>query len=242
MVSPSEHDLLLAIAALTATVLLVLLWFVISSRRASRQAAADTAAQLAEQHRAMLGDVYGALQQQGDRVISQGGQAAERLRQAVGGELGGTREAMHQLRQAMLGETMKMLAEQGRADRELLQSGMAASSLQLAGSIESLMRAVNERLEQISGHVNERLDEGFRKTNETFVNVMARLATIDEAQKKIDGLTSNVVSLQELLGDKRARGAFGEVQLEGTGARHAAARQLSSSSTRCRTAPAPTAC
>ena len=43
---------------------------------------------------------------------------------------------------------------------------------------------------------------------------MARLATIDEAQKKIDGLTSNVVSLQELLGDKRARGAFGEVQLE----------------------------
>jgi DNA recombination protein RmuC len=43
---------------------------------------------------------------------------------------------------------------------------------------------------------------------------MARLATIDEAQKKIDGLTSNVVSLQELLGDKRSRGAFGEVQLE----------------------------
>jgi DNA recombination protein RmuC len=43
---------------------------------------------------------------------------------------------------------------------------------------------------------------------------MARLATIDEAQKKIDSLTTNVVSLQELLGDKRARGAFGEVQLE----------------------------
>ena len=44
---------------------------------------------------------------------------------------------------------------------------------------------------------------------------MARLATIDEAQKKIDGLTTNMVSLQELLGDKRSRGAFGEVQLEG---------------------------
>ncbi len=71
------------------------------------------------------------------------------------------------------------------------------------------------RLEQIGGKVNERLDEGFKKTNETFVSVMARLATIDEAQKKIDGLTTNVVSLQELLGDKRSRGAFGEVQLEG---------------------------
>jgi len=44
---------------------------------------------------------------------------------------------------------------------------------------------------------------------------MTRLATIDEAQKKIDSLTTNVVSLQNLLGDKRSRGAFGEVQLEG---------------------------
>ena len=44
---------------------------------------------------------------------------------------------------------------------------------------------------------------------------MERLATIDEAQKKIDGLTTNMVSLQELLGDKRSRGAFGELQLEG---------------------------
>jgi DNA recombination protein RmuC len=44
---------------------------------------------------------------------------------------------------------------------------------------------------------------------------MERLATIDKAQEKIDGLTTNVVSLQALLGDKRSRGAFGEVQLEG---------------------------
>ncbi len=44
---------------------------------------------------------------------------------------------------------------------------------------------------------------------------MTHLTKIDEAQKKIDGLATNVVSLQELLGDKRSRGAFGEVQLEG---------------------------
>jgi len=43
---------------------------------------------------------------------------------------------------------------------------------------------------------------------------MQRLATIDEAQKKIETLTGSVVNLQELLGDKRSRGAFGEVQLE----------------------------
>jgi DNA recombination protein RmuC len=85
---------------------------------------------------------------------------------------------------------------------------------QFGASAELLQKSVDARLADISGKVNERLDEGFRKTNETFVNVMARLATIDEAQKKIDGLTTNVVSLQQLLGDKRARGAFGEMQLE----------------------------
>lgn len=122
--------------------------------------------------------------------------------------------AHERLRAEMLEQTVKTLAEHARVDRELLQEGLRAASVQLSSAIETLTRTINERLEGISGHVNQRLDEGFRKTNETFVNVMARLATIDEAQKKIDGLTTNVVSLQELLGDKRARGAFGEVQLE----------------------------
>src|SRR5260221_13747089 len=81
-------------------------------------------------------------------------------------------------------------------------------------TIESLAKTNDARLAEISGKVNERLDEGFKRTNDTFANVMVRLATIDEAQKKIDGLTSNVVSLQQLLGDKRSRGAFGEMQLE----------------------------
>jgi DNA recombination protein RmuC len=84
----------------------------------------------------------------------------------------------------------------------------------LGKTSEQLRSTVETRLDQISGHVTERLDEGFKQTNETFTSVMTRLATIDEAQKKIDSLTTNMVSLQELLGDKRSRGAFGEVQLE----------------------------
>src|SRR5258705_447214 len=84
----------------------------------------------------------------------------------------------------------------------------------LADSSERLSVKIDQRLDQIAGKVDLRLDEGFKKTNETFVNVMQRLATIDEAQKKIESLTGRVVSLQELLGDKRSRGAFGEVQVE----------------------------
>ncbi len=144
-------------------------------------------------------------------------------------ELSGTRETMSQrlgnlaadlqmkhdeLRTELLGKVLERLAERARADQELIQATLHSISQHLATAIESLTKTTDARLEHISGRVTERLEEGFKKTNETFVNVMARLATIDEAQKKIDGLTTNVVSLQELLGDKRSRGAFGEVQLE----------------------------
>jgi DNA recombination protein RmuC len=99
--------------------------------------------------------------------------------------------------------------------QNLLKTALQTTTQSLTQSIEALTKIVDTRLEEMSGKVSERLEAGFKKTNETFVSVMARLATIDEAQKKIDGLSVNVVSLQELLGDKRSRGAFGEVQLEG---------------------------
>ncbi|MEW9897765.1 DNA recombination protein RmuC [Chitinivorax sp. PXF-14] len=118
------------------------------------------------------------------------------------------------LREELLTRLHETLAEQGKLQQELVQGTMRLTTEQLTKAVDSLTQVVDQRLELISGKVTERLDEGFKKTNETFANVMARLAVIDEAQKKIDGLTTNVVSLQELLGDKRSRGAFGEVQLE----------------------------
>ncbi len=119
------------------------------------------------------------------------------------------------LRNEVISKTSQTLVEQGRINQELIVTTMQRSTALLTQSIEGLTKTTDTRLEQISGKVAERLDEGFKKTNETFTNVMTRLATIDEAQKKIDGLTTNMVSLQNLLGDKRSRGAFGEVQLEG---------------------------
>lgn len=123
------------------------------------------------------------------------------------------REILRDLHEGLTRQTDR-IGEHARADRDLLQRGLTAASTQLSRGLEALTHSVDGRLNTLSGQVNQRLDEGFRKTNDTFASVMARLATIDEAQKKIDGLTTNVVSLQELLGDKRARGAFGEVQLE----------------------------
>ena len=139
-----------------------------------------------------------------------GDDLSELMEQQLGAQ---HRELLRDLHEGLARQTDR-IGEHARADRELLQRGLTGASLQLSRGMKVLVQSVDGRLDTLSGQVNQRLDEGFRKTNETFASVMARLATIDEAQKKIDGLTTNVVSLQELLGDKRARGAFGEVQLE----------------------------
>lgn len=118
------------------------------------------------------------------------------------------------LKADMLTQTLEKIAEQSRLQTEQMQSTMKLLTLQINERIEGLTKTNDTKLAEISGKVTERLDEGFKKTNETFVSVMTRLATIDEAQKKLDGLTTNVVSLQQLLGDKKSRGAFGEMQLE----------------------------
>ena len=73
---------------------------------------------------------------------------------------------------------------------------------------------ISEKLRLINDAVNERLDQNFEKTNKTFQSVLERLAKIDEAQKKIDVLSSDIVSLQSVLTDKKTRGIFGEVNLE----------------------------
>lgn len=188
---------IVALAVPAALVALILR--ITAQTRVLREMPEHLAAALEQKHRAMLIDLHEGLGRQTERVSAALTESSDRLRGITSQELAQTREAMQALQLAL----SHSLAE----SREAMMQ-------KLADATQSLNVRIEERLEQISGRVSERLDEGFKKTNETFVNVMTRLATIDEAQKKIDGLTSNVVSLQELLGDKRARGAFGEVQLE----------------------------
>ena len=86
-------------------------------------------------------------------------------------------------------------------------------SQDLSKRFDSLTQTTDLRLKEINQQVEKRLTEGFEKTTETFGDVIKRLAMIDAAQKKITELSTNVVSLQEILNDKRSRGTFGEVQL-----------------------------
>ena len=88
----------------------------------------------------------------------------------------------------------------------------------LVKSLTEDFNNLNDRMEKrlilINEKVNERLDENFNKTNKTFTSVLERLSKIDEAQKKIDNLSTDIVSLQGILTDKKSRGIFGEINLK----------------------------
>ncbi len=142
--------------------------------------------------------------------------------ESLPGEVAGDREAHHR---AILTDLASGLAsssdriasrqsEEGDRLRRAVGDELARNREQLQAFERALQEKVDQRLAEIGGKVNERLDEGFKRTNETFVSVMTRLQTIDDAQRKIETLTGSVVSLQNLLGGKSSRGAYGERQLE----------------------------
>ena len=124
-------------------------------------------------------------------------------------------------------------AESGKAVREtgetlLLEARLrelAAAQNEIAGrfsqAIESqsrsqsdLQRAVAERLEALDNRLGENLKESAAKTAETLGGLQLRLGLIDEAQKSLIDLSGQVVGLQQILGNKQARGAYGQGQME----------------------------
>jgi DNA recombination protein RmuC len=78
---------------------------------------------------------------------------------------------------------------------------------------DKMMEHIDHQLRLINDKVEQRLGQGFEQTRLTFTNVVERLAKIDEAQKKIESLSGEVIALNDILTDKKTRGIFGEVQL-----------------------------
>ena len=77
-----------------------------------------------------------------------------------------------------------------------------------------LARAVNERLDRMTHKVGSDLNDTAAKTHESIAKLNERLAVIDTAQKNLTDLSSNMVGLQEILANKQARGAFGQMRME----------------------------
>ena len=130
-----------------------------------------------------------------DRLTQHGGESAQSFRQV--------RE-----------ELLSQATAHAREERELVRQALDDAAKRLSESVNKLSAGVDSQMTRISEKVSERLERSFQETNKTFQNVLQRLASINEAQKKIEELTGDVVSLNQLLSDKRTRGAYGEAQLE----------------------------
>lgn len=135
------------------------------------------------------------------------------LQQAMNEKLNHTQ--LEQAKNSM--EALKILQDTlqkgTQENRQQLKEALADTTKELSTRVNQLTVTTEAKLKEINEQVEKRLAEGFVKTNETFGDVIKRLALIDAAQKKISELSSSVMSLQEILNDKRSRGTFGEVQL-----------------------------
>lgn len=83
----------------------------------------------------------------------------------------------------------------------------------LTKRIEALNKQLDEKIATLDKKVDDKLKEGFKGTSETMSQVRERLQAIDRAQKEMEGLGKEVVSLKNVLEGNQSRGRYGEYQL-----------------------------
>ena len=115
--------------------------------------------------------------------------------------------------------TDKLATNQGELAGRLTQLSETQITNQnrLIDLMQSQERAVSKKLEERLADLGQRFGEGMEKSRvsqqTSLGELKERLVRIDAAQKNIEELSSQVVGLQDILSNKQARGAFGEVQL-----------------------------
>ena len=113
-------------------------------------------------------------------------------------------------------EMNKILEQSGKnseANNEKLERFQKNITESLANRFDALNKQINDKLIEINKKVDEKLAEGFKGTAETMAQVRERLQAIDVAQKNIEKLSGDVVSLRTVLEGNQSRGQYGEYQL-----------------------------
>ncbi|HSC18539.1 MAG TPA: DNA recombination protein RmuC [Rhizomicrobium sp.] len=106
-------------------------------------------------------------------------------------------------------------APDSRIDHLLSAQGEIAGQFkQTIAAQAELQRTLSAQVDALNRRLSESLTESATKTAATISGIGERLTVIDEAQKNIASLSSQVVSLQEILSDKQTRGAFGQERME----------------------------
>ena len=94
-----------------------------------------------------------------------------------------------------------------------LEGRLNQMSEQSAKEAAQMNRTLAERLDKVSQRMGESLEKSNKNTTDSLGDLKAKLAVIDEAQKNITELSGQMMGLQDILDNKQARGAFGEIQL-----------------------------
>lgn len=84
----------------------------------------------------------------------------------------------------------------------------------LRDNLGSQTEHLTKQLLNISALLDTKITKGLEKNSETFMEIIKRLAVIDNTQKNINDISNNLIGLQKILADKKTRGAFGEIQLK----------------------------
>lgn len=106
-------------------------------------------------------------------------------------------------------------APDARLDHLMAAQGEIAGQFkQTIATQAELQRTLSAQIEALNRRVSDSLAESATKTAATITSIGERLNVIDEAQKNIASLSTQVVSLQEILSDKQTRGAFGQERME----------------------------
>ena len=92
--------------------------------------------------------------------------------------------------------------------------GLRAMNETLSGRQAELARFVSDSLASASHRLNQSLTSTTQQTMDRLQNLHERLAVIDNAQKNLTELSSQVTSLKEILANKQTRGAFGQGRME----------------------------
>ncbi len=103
-----------------------------------------------------------------------------------------------------------------RLDRATQHFGASVTQITEVTALrqEELARGLNERLDRAAQHLGASMEETGRRTSDDLSKLYERLAAIDAAQRTITELSGQVVSLQDVLANKQARGAFGQLRME----------------------------
>jgi DNA recombination protein RmuC len=119
---------------------------------------------------------------------------------------------LRQAREDRMLEGAAAFERQRRLDEEM--AALKHLQSEVTGRIETLTHSVGQRFDSLQNRVGDGLKENVKETTESLSKLNERLAVIDAAQKNLTSLTSEVLTLKDVLANKQARGAFGQGRME----------------------------